>query len=88
MAYSHHLVQVLEALSVLPNQLVNDKGRYRWRTAQNRIHTPVYSTGQAARLLGISADNLRWRIKVGRYPEAAKSGDAPPTKFTVMMSDL
>ena len=32
----------------------------------------VYTTGQVAAALGISADNLRWRIKMGRYPDAPR----------------
>jgi hypothetical protein len=40
-----------------------------------------YSTGQAASILGISPDNLRWRIKVGKYPDAPR-GEGARRVFT------
>jgi hypothetical protein len=47
----------------------------------NRPDKREYSTGQVAQILGISAGNLRWRIKVGKYPDAPR-GEGARRVFT------
>jgi hypothetical protein len=38
----------------------------------HRPDNRVYTTGQAAGMLGISSELLRWRIKVGKYPDVPR----------------
>ena len=41
-----------------------------------------YTTKDVAKVLGIGADLLRWRIKTGKYPDA-KRGSAGRRLFTI-----
>jgi DNA-binding transcriptional MerR regulator len=41
-----------------------------------------YNTKEVAKVLGISADLLRWRIKTGKYPDARR-GNAGRRLFSV-----
>src|SRR2546430_4690249 len=37
-----------------------------------RPDNSTYTTGEVAKILGISPDLLRWRIKIGKYPDAPR----------------
>lgn len=39
----------------------------------NSLSTAIYTAGEVAKMLGISVDLLRWRIKVGKYPTPLRS---------------
>jgi hypothetical protein len=47
-----------------------------------RPDNTIYTTGQVATMLGISADLLRWRIKIGEYPDAPR-GNGDRRLFTI-----
>jgi MerR HTH family regulatory protein len=59
----------------------------RVRTMRFAIFQPprpdnrVYTTGQVANVLGISPNLLRWRIKMGKYPDAPR-GNGERRLFT------
>jgi len=63
--YRHKAMR--QPTSAKPNQTV------RVRIQQSAPDNHLYTTGQAAQMLGISTDLLLWRINSGKYPEPPKT---------------